>query len=131
MVILIIVFGLLLLLSLYGLFAHTSTRLYFLEKQPEVIDFVEVYNDFDYPELLTGYKPVVRFEVKGKVYQGTAHVLPLWQKKEKKPITILYNPQDPSEFQVRESSTSPATGCMFVIIIVLAFAITLYFYVNE
>jgi hypothetical protein len=130
MVITMIVLGVLLILGFYGIIANTSTRLSFLEKEADVIDFIEVY-DSDTPNLISGYKPVVRFEVDGKFYQGATHVYPLWRTKENKSLVILYNPQKPSEFQAKESSASPATGCAFIVIVITALVVTLFFYLRN
>jgi hypothetical protein len=131
MMTLIIALGVLLLLFFCIVIAHTSTRLSFLEKEAEVIDFIEVRNDSESPERITGYKPVVRFEVGGKLYQNTANVFPLWENNVDKSVIILYNPQNPTEFKVKELSNNPVIGCIFVIFIIIAVGVTIYFYLHD
>jgi hypothetical protein len=129
MVPLMIVLGILLVLVIFGTFIHTTTRLSFLEKEADIISFTPVL-DSEYPDGISGYKPVVRFEVNEKLYEGTADVFPLWLKQEGKSVTILYNPQNPAEFKVKEASSSPVTGCIFAVVVVVALAVTVYFYLN-
>src|SRR5262245_6957393 len=106
MLTLIVVLVILLVLFFFGIIAHSSTRLSFLEKEAEVIDFIAVTDESDGTEMISGYKPVVKFEVEGKFYQGTAHVFPLWHNKTNKSLIILYNPKNPAEFQAKEPSNN-------------------------
>jgi hypothetical protein len=124
---LIIVLAAILALAIFGLLVNGMNRLYFTEKEVEVIDYVTQYNT-EYPKTVTGYHPVVKFEVEGKTYQGELHVMPDWPTKERKTATILYNPKDPKEFVSKETSSSPVTGCIFIIALAIALAVALYNY---
>ena len=125
-----IVLGILLLLSIWGFFRNTTTRLYFLEKEAEVIDFTDVHGDFDSPARVTGYTPVVRFEVDGKFYEGKGSLIHVWSSKNHKSTIILYNPQNPAEFELKEVGYGPVAGCVLVIIFLIALVVSIYFYLR-
>ncbi len=67
--IVVVILGVLLMLAFFWLVLNSMNRLYFNEKQADVIDYIPQYND-DYPDKISGYQPVVKFEVEGKHTKG-------------------------------------------------------------
>lgn len=125
-----IVLSVLLVVAIAGFIVNTKARLSFLEKEAEVIDFIDEHWDFENRERVTGYQPIVRFEVDGKIYQGPGRIGSIRRTKNNKPTIVLYNPQNPAEFELKEISYGPGTGCIFVIIVLVALGVSVYFYIR-
>ena len=126
----IVISGVLLFVCIYLFFRSTTARLSFLEKEAEIIDYIDVHGNFDKPEVVTGYTPIVRFEVDGKFYQGTGRYESERRNKNSKRTIVLYNPQNPAEFELKELSCGPVTGCLWVVFFLIALGVSVYFYIR-
>ena len=122
----IIVLSVLIVLWFVGMIKSATIRMSFLEKEAEVMYFIEHY---DSESGTTTYDPFVSFEVEAKSYQRK--VRNPRQTKDYKNLIILYNPKNPSDCVTKEGMGTTSGGCVVLILLIVGLGIAVYFYLRQ
>lgn len=126
----IIILSVLIVLVFFGLLITSTMRMWYLEKEVDVVDHVPVYDpEESLSETIVGYEPIVKFEIDGKSYGGKVRVRV--DREKDKTVKILYDPSNPGDFVSESSAGTMTGGCVMLVLLLAGLGIAIFLHLHS